>query len=150
MKKIIDVEVKVQKAELEKCRTDMLCVGFFSGEKRLDKTNQFLDKRIGGLIEKIIKLGDFRGEEQTTEVLYTGNKIAAQRLMLAGLGKKKKATLDTLRKAAACAANVAVTMKVKNLCLPCTGRLEVRLKRRRWDRVVRKVLISAVIDTMNM
>jgi leucyl aminopeptidase len=117
MKRIIDVKVSVRKSELDKFRTDMLCVGVFSDEKKLDKTNKALDKRIGGLIEKIIRLGDFKGEEQTMEVIYIGRKIGAQRLMLTGLGEKKKATLDTLRKAAACAANTAVTRKVKSLAL---------------------------------
>jgi leucyl aminopeptidase len=117
MKKIIDVKVSVRKSELDKFRTDMLCVGVFSDEKKLDKTNKALDKKIGASIEKIIRLGDFKGEEYTTEVIYTGGKIGAQRLMLAGLGEEKKATLDTLRKAAACAANAAVTRKVKSLAL---------------------------------
>jgi leucyl aminopeptidase len=117
MKKIIDVEVKVKRAKLETVKTDMLCIGIFSGEKKLDNTIRLLDKKIGASVEKIIKLGDFKADEQTTEVIYTAGKIGSQRLLLTGLGEKKKATLDTLRKAAACAANVAVAMKVKNLAI---------------------------------
>ena len=117
MKKIIDVKVAVRRGKIEKCKTDILCVGIFSGEKKLDATNAALNKRLGGLIERVIRLGDFTGEEQTTNIIYTGRKIAAERLMLVGLGERKKTKLDTIRKAAACAANKAVAMKVANLGL---------------------------------
>ena len=49
--------------------------------------------------------------------IYTNNKIAAKRLLLLGLGEPKKATLDTARKAAAQAANKAVSIKAKTLAL---------------------------------
>ena len=59
MKKIIDVKVSVQKQEIEKVKTEILAVGIFSDDKKLDKTVAALDKKIGGQIEKIKKLGDF-------------------------------------------------------------------------------------------
>jgi leucyl aminopeptidase len=117
MKKVIDVKVSVQRQDIEKVKTEILAIGFFSDDKKLDKTIAGLDKKIGGQIEKVIKLGDFKGEELTTEIIYTAGKIGAQRLMLIGLGERKKATLDTLRKAAACAANKAIGLKVKQLSL---------------------------------
>jgi len=117
MKKIIDVEVKTKRAEPDKCKADMLCVGVFKDEKKLDKTCSLLNKKLDGRIEKLLKLGDFKGEEESCEVIYTDGRIAAERLMLTGLGEKKKATADTLRKACAAAANKAVSMKIKKLGL---------------------------------
>ena len=117
MKKIIDIKVSVRKASPEKVKTDMLCVGVFSGEKQLDKANKILDRKIGGKVERLIKLGDFKGEEESCSVLYTDGKLPAERLMLVGLGEKKKATPDTLRKACSLAAGRAVTMKIKKLSL---------------------------------
>jgi len=117
MKKIIDVEVKTRKVEPDKCKADMLCVGVFKDEKKLDKTCGLLNKKLDGRIERLMKLGDFKGEEEGCEVIYTDGRIAAERLMLAGLGEKKKATTDTLRKACAAAANKTVGMKIKKLAL---------------------------------
>jgi leucyl aminopeptidase len=117
MKKIIDVKVSVRKVVPEKVKTDLLCVGIFSGEKRLDKTNKALDKKLGGKIERLLKLGDFKGEEESCSVVYTDGKLPSARLMLVGLGEKKKAAQDTLRKAAAIAAGKAVSMKVRKLSL---------------------------------
>jgi leucyl aminopeptidase len=123
----MDVKVSVQRAELHKIKTDMLCVGVFSDSKKLDDTNRLLDKKIGASAEKIIKLGDFKGEEHTTEVLYTAGKIAAQRLMLVGLGERKKVTLDTLRDAASCAAYKAAALNIKRLSLALHKAFENKL-----------------------
>lgn len=117
MKEIIDVKLKTRKADFGKCETRLLAVGLFSDAKVLDKTNRELNSRLGGAIEQLIKLGDFKAKEQTSAIVYGNGQIAASRVLLVGLGEKKKATLDTLRKAAACAAKKAVTMKIENISL---------------------------------
>jgi len=117
MKKIIDVKVKIKKTDLLQCKSDMLCLGVFSEPKTLSKEIKELDGKIGSSIQKLIKLGDFKGEDQSCAVVYTNNKIPADRVLLVGLGEKKKVTLDTLRKACACAANKAVDMKLKSVAL---------------------------------
>ena len=104
MKKIIDVSLKCRKVEADKCKTDLLCVGLFSETKVLDKICKGLDKKLGGAIGKLIKLGDFKGKSGDITVLYGNNKIKAKRVILVGLGEKKKVTLDTVRKAAGKAA----------------------------------------------
>ena len=117
MKEIISVEVKTQKADFVKVKTDLLAVGVFSDVKGLDKLNKELDGKLGGAIERLIKLEDFKGKDGTGAVVYGNGKIGAKRILLVGLGEKKKAKLDTVRKAAAYAANKAVDMKAENLGL---------------------------------
>jgi len=117
MKEIINVELKTRKIEPDKCKTDLLVVGHFSDAKGLDKTNSLLNTKLEGAIERMIKLGDFKGKDGTSAVVYGNNQIGAERILLVGLGDKKKATLDTVRKAAANAANKAVAMKAETLSL---------------------------------
>jgi leucyl aminopeptidase len=117
MKEIIDVELKTRKVDFNKCKTDLLAVGFFSDVKRLDKINSELNRKLDGAIEQVIRLGDFKGKEGTIAVIYGNDSIGAKRVLLVGLGEEKKATLDTLRKAAANAARKAVEMKVKTVSL---------------------------------
>jgi leucyl aminopeptidase len=117
MKQIISVDVKAKKAELTRCKTDMLVVGRFSDAAGPDEVLRKLDARLGGAIERLKELGDFTGKPKTTAILYGNGKIAADRLLLVGLGEQGKATLDTLRKAAAIAANRAVDLKVKHVSL---------------------------------
>lgn len=117
MKNIIDVEVKTQKVDFSRCKTEMLVLGIFSDAKGLDKLSADFDRRLGGAVSRLIKLGDFKGKEGTTAIVYGDGKIAAGRLLLVGLGERKKATVDTLRRAAANAANKAVDMKARNISL---------------------------------
>jgi len=116
MRQIIDVDVKTKKAEFARCKTDMLVVGRFS-DAEPDEILRKLDDKLGGAVERLKELGDFTGKTRTHAVLYGNGKIAAARLLLVGLGERGKTTLDTLRKAAAIAANRAVELKVKQISL---------------------------------
>ena len=116
MKQIIHVDVKTTKAEYGACKTDMLVVGRVS-DAGPDKIIRALDRKLGGAIDRLVRLGDFTGKSGTQAVLYSEGRIGAERVMLVGLGERKKVTLDTLRKAAATTANRAVEMKVKRLSL---------------------------------
>ena len=117
MKQIIKVEVSARKVAMDECKTDLLCVGQFAETKTLDKTTKQLDAKLDGALAQVIELGDFKGEAGSTALVYTGGKIGAKRVLLVGLGDKKKAKPDALRKAAAVAAKRAVAIKAKNLAV---------------------------------
>jgi leucyl aminopeptidase len=117
MKRIIEVELKTRSAALAECKTQMLVLGCFSDAKRLDVTSREIDKRLNGAIERVIKLGDFKGKDGTSTVVYGNGQIGAERVLLVGLGEQEKATIDTARKAAALAANKAVGMKVRKMAV---------------------------------
>jgi len=117
MKRIIEVKLKTRTVNFAECKTPMLVVGNFSDAKRLDATNKKLDRKLDGAIERLIKLGDFKGKEGTSAVVYGNGLIGAERVLLVGLGEQKKATIDTARKAAALAANKAVGLKASSLAL---------------------------------
>lgn len=95
MKQIINVKIKTRKTEFAECRTDMLVVGRFS-EGEPDEVIQTLDEKLGGRLGQLAELGDFTGKPKTHAIVYGEGKIAAQRLLLLGLGEQKKATLETL------------------------------------------------------
>jgi len=117
MKKILKVEIKIRKADLCKYQGDILAVGHFSDAKGLDRTCRQLDDRLGGAIKRLVTLGDFKGKPGTSTVVYGDEKTWAKRILLVGLGEKKKASLDTLRRAAAHAAKSSAAMKVSRLGL---------------------------------
>jgi len=62
MREIISVDIKTQKADLTRCKTDVLVVGRFSDDKKRDKTVQALDEKLDGAIARLVKLGDFTGK----------------------------------------------------------------------------------------
>ncbi|MHC4544248.1 MAG: M17 family peptidase N-terminal domain-containing protein, partial [Planctomycetota bacterium] len=100
-----------------KCKTELLAVGHFSDAKGLDKVNSELNRKLDGAIERLIELGDFKGKDGTSAIVYGNANIGAKRVLLLGLGERKKATLDTIRKASANAANRAVSMEAETLSL---------------------------------
>ncbi len=114
MKEIIGVELKMRKVDFSKCETELLVIGLFSDTQKLDKLSGELNGKLNGAIEQVLKLGDFNGKDGTNAIVYGNENIGAKRVLLVGLGEKKKATLDTVRRAAANAANKAVTMKIGN------------------------------------
>ena len=117
MKQIINVELKVRKVDFSKCKTDLLAVGMFSDVKGFDKLNGELNRQLGGSVEQLIKLGDFKGKEGTSAIIYGNGRIGAKRVLLVGLGERKKASLDMVRKAAANAAKKSVEMKAETISL---------------------------------
>ena len=121
MKEIINVALKTRKVDVSECKTDLLAVGMFSDGKGLDKIVGELNSKLGGAIEQLIKLGDFKGKDRTSAIVYGNDSIGASRVMLVGLGEKKEITLDTVRKAAANIANKAVAMKARSLSLALHG-----------------------------
>jgi leucyl aminopeptidase len=126
MKEIIQVELKTRKIDFDKCKTDILAVGLFSDVTKLDSVNAMLNNKLGGAIESLLKIGDFKAKERATAILYGNEKIGAKRIILIGLGEKKKATLDTLRKATSVVAKKAVEVKAKKLSLALHNALEER------------------------
>jgi leucyl aminopeptidase len=117
MKPIIRVTVKTKKAGFAARRTDMLAVGRFSDAPERDELFQSLDEKLGGGLARLARLGDFTGKPRTQALVYGEGRLGAQRLLLLGLGERRKMTLDTLRKAAAMAAGRAVDMKIPRLSL---------------------------------
>jgi leucyl aminopeptidase len=117
MKDIMEVKLSARTADWDKHKTDVLAIGLYSDAKGLDKPTKWLDRKLKGAIGRLTKLGDFTGKEGTGAVVYGDGRIGAKRVLLVGLGEKKKGTLDTVRKAAACAARKAVEMKAKTIAL---------------------------------
>jgi len=120
MKNIIDVELKTRKVDFIQCKTDLLAVGLFSDVEKLDKLNAELNSKLEGAIERLIELGDFKGKEGTSAIVYGNGRIGAKRILLVGLGERKKAPRqwrDTVRKAASNAAKKSVEMKVETISL---------------------------------
>ena len=117
MRNIIEVQLKARRADVTEYKAEMLVLGAFSDEKRLDKLGRTIDSKLNGAIKRVIRLGDFKATPGTNAVVYGNERIGAKRVMLVGLGEKKKATADTARKAAANAAKKAVEMKVQKLGL---------------------------------
>ena len=85
----------------ESTACDALVVGIFQDVGPTEGAAARVDKALGGLLAAALTEERFEGRLAKTAVLHTHGKIPARRVITVGLGPKGRATLDTLRKAAA-------------------------------------------------
>ncbi len=115
-REVIRIVVEVKTSDPVQTATDLLAVGVFADgpDPELIRT---LDERLSGAIGRVRKLGDFTGKPATTALLYGGAGVGPRRILLVGLGEKKKATMETVRTAVMTAASKAVEVKAKTAAI---------------------------------
>ena len=81
-------------------RADMIVVNLFEGTTSPSGATGAVDKAIGGAISAAVRDGDFRGKWGETLFLRPDKGVASPRVLVVGLGKKEKFTLDLVRQSA--------------------------------------------------
>jgi len=114
--RIIDVQVKVRRADAAQVKADVLAVGVFE-EGGCCAACSAINSALGDPVGRLKTLGDFDGKAQTTAMVYADGKAAARRVLLVGLGARAQCDGPALFKAAALAASKAVELKAASLGL---------------------------------
>jgi leucyl aminopeptidase len=92
-------------------KTPALVVGCFEDGPGDDLT-RLLDKALYGVLTSLQQQKEFTGKLNTIKELNTLGKMAAERLLLVGLGKKKELTQEKVRQAAGTAARALKALGV--------------------------------------
>ena len=104
IKKLVNsMQVTVKAGAIEQEKTGAAVVLIFDGEKPGSLQNR-LDKALGGSLQRLIKQGGFRPTHGSVALIYPESRIAAERVLLMGLGKRSGFSLERLRQAAGKAA----------------------------------------------
>jgi leucyl aminopeptidase len=114
------MKINVKAGKLETMRTDAAVVMIVEGEK-LAPVAALVDKALGGMVQKLLKRGDLSAKAGSVGVLYPEGKIAAERLIVVGLGKRTELTAERLRHAAGKAAVAARGAKAMNITIALDG-----------------------------
>lgn len=93
------MKISVAGDKPEKIKTHGMVIPVFQDEKR-GAVVERIDSLLGGTIARIIKQGDFIPAAGNVHLMYPEGRIAAERLVLAGLGKREELTLHRVRHAA--------------------------------------------------
>ena len=109
------VKLTAQRGTLTRVKADIVAYLVFEDVKMFKQQVQNLTKAVSGIATQI-DASNFRGKEQETLFLYP-EKISTKRLLLVGLGKSQKLTLEQLRRCAATATRAANKQKAKSLAL---------------------------------
>jgi leucyl aminopeptidase len=96
------MEIKVKKGVLLKQKTACLVLGAFVGKLGTPVLTE-LDQTLDGAISRAAREKEFTGKQGQTLLLHTGKRLAAERVLLIGLGKEKGAGDERLRQGVAAA-----------------------------------------------
>ncbi|QGU33014.1 leucyl aminopeptidase [Thermochromatium tepidum] len=99
------MEFKIKTGDLATHKTPCLILGIFEKRKRSAPAER-IDAASDGQLSRLLKKGDIEGEAGQTLLLYDLPGVAAERVLLVGLGKKKEFTRSHYRQALAAAASL--------------------------------------------
>ncbi len=100
---------------------DTLIVSHFEDAAELGRAAAAIDGALGGQLSDVVALGDFSGKANTTLTIYPGSALPADRVIVAGLGKRDKFTSETAAQAAAAAARAAIATHSKRAVIIAFG-----------------------------
>lgn len=109
------MEIEVIQGNVVEHPTELLVVNLFEGVTEPGGATGAVDRALGGAIREVIAAGDFKGERDTTVVLYPRGAIPARRVLVVGLGPADRFDLNQARRAAAVAAARAQELGVQEM-----------------------------------
>ena len=112
--------VVAAKPEIKTRDWSAICLGIFE-DKELSAQQQQYDSQIDGRINALLSQDDFTGESGQTELIYLGEDALIRRILLIGLGKKEKFTLDNAREAAGSAVRAAQSRRLNDFAVEVFG-----------------------------
>jgi leucyl aminopeptidase len=92
------MKINVITGKIDKYKTDGAILLLFD-EGKPGKIAERVDNALGSMISRLLKRGDFTPKAGSVHLLYPESRIKAERLVIAGMGKRSEVTLNRLRQA---------------------------------------------------
>lgn len=119
------MKITVKTGKLENMRADAAVLMIVDGAK-LGTVAGRVDRALGGMVQRLIKSGEITTKPGGVTLLYPEGRIAARRLIIAGLGKRADLTPERIRHAAGKAAAACRNAGAKSIIV-ATDSLSVDL-----------------------
>jgi leucyl aminopeptidase len=103
------------KSTLRQVKSDAVIFFISEETKSIAKQLEPFPKQLKNLAEKISSLENFKGKNDEVCKVFTNNAITSPQLLLVGIGKKEKFSIELLRRATATALNKAKGIKAKKV-----------------------------------
>jgi leucyl aminopeptidase len=115
------MEVTVQAGGVDRESVDAIVLMLHEGDSTLQGTAATIDKSLDGALTALRREGEFTGKLKQQSVLHTPGQLKSKRVVLAGLGKPEKLTLEGLRQAAGGAATCARELHASTIAVTIEG-----------------------------
>jgi leucyl aminopeptidase len=86
------MRIKTVTGNITEVKAGAIILGCFEDTRHKDDTMESVDRALNGVVAGLIKQGDIKGKAGEFTLLYSNGRIAAERIMIAGMGKKKDLT----------------------------------------------------------
>jgi leucyl aminopeptidase len=97
------MQIKVEGGDITRNPTKAIIVNLFEGAKRPGGATGAVDKALDGAISQLIAEGEIKGKFKELTLVHTLGRLPSPRVLVVGLGKQDRFTLDTVRDATATA-----------------------------------------------
>ena len=91
------MEVHVKQGDIAHVEADVVVVNLFEGVTSPGGATGAVDAAIGGVISKLIELGEIRGKAGELTLVHTPGQLPSPRILVAGLGKPAEFDVDAIR-----------------------------------------------------
>jgi leucyl aminopeptidase len=118
------MKLTFQKGAVRGIKADIAVAFIHQDDNLLRQGLRTLNKQFKNQLSPLLESGDFKGKEGESTVVYPGKAAGSKRLLLVGLGEKKKATLESFRRAAATAAKRSRSLKVRSIAFEVPANMQ--------------------------
>jgi len=95
------MEIIAVAGNVTKAKTGALVINHFEDTRHPDGVTAIIDQALDGAISRLIKQGEIKGKAGEITVVHSMGRLPAARIVVVGLGKRKKLTVEGIRAAAA-------------------------------------------------
>jgi leucyl aminopeptidase len=95
------MNIIAEKKKILECQTQIVAIGVFMGDVQPAGAAKVVDGRLGGALAETMLRQNFGGNLGETVFMHTHERLAAQSVLLVGLGNKRKFGAEAARRAAA-------------------------------------------------
>ncbi len=112
------LDISIRTDTVPAVHTPLLVLQHFEDDRQPTGAAAAVDEALNGLLSRLMSRGDFRGKAEETLVLYPGQAdVAAERVLLVGIGKRESYAMQGLRKAVGTAVRQAERMRVSEMAV---------------------------------
>ncbi|NWF77755.1 MAG: leucyl aminopeptidase [Chloroflexi bacterium] len=91
------MEIKVIVGDIAQIVADAIVVNIFEGVEQPGGATAAVDRALGGAISSLISRGEIKGKFGEVTIVHTFGKVPAERVAIAGLGKRQDFSVDKVR-----------------------------------------------------
>lgn len=95
------MDIEIMAGDITRQKSGAIIVSIFEGKKGIDGDIATIDKALEGTVSRLVDRGEIKGKLDEVNVIHSLGRLAADRVVIMGLGKKEELTLDKIRGAIA-------------------------------------------------